>query len=412
MCFKRSTLVPILRNAAILIIGIMLSLATAQAQTLQVIHNFTGGLDGANPAGQLVADSAGNLYVGAYNGGMYGFGTVIKLKDTSGGWTIQPLYSFQGGNDGEHAYIMFSSNGSIYGASNYGGGAPDCGTVFQLRPPPTFPRTPLTPWGETILYRFAGGSDGCNPWAAPIADSAGNLYGMTVNGGAHNGGTVYELVNSGGNYTEQVLYSLCGVADGCNPYVGLVADSAFNLYGVTIDGGAHGYGIVFRLRNSGSGWAETILYNFQNGNDGRNPNTGLILDSAGNLYGSTQAGGVNGGGTIFKLTPSGGFSVLAGLTGVLGPQNGYLTMDASGNIYGTTQGDGANGLGSVFELTPSGGGYTYADLHDFTGGSDGSNPYGGVIVGLGGNLYGTASAGGTGSECSGGCGVVWEITNP
>jgi uncharacterized repeat protein (TIGR03803 family) len=392
-----------LQRAGIVVIVFASIILTAQAQSFSVLYNFTGGRDGAEPAGQLVMDSAGSLYIGTSTGGSDGFGTVIKLKHTSGGWVLQPLYDFAGTDGGSIAYITLAPNGSVYGASS-GGGSGNCGTVFNLRPSPTPPTTSLSPWELTVLHWFGGGVDGCGPAGAPIFDHMGNLYGATVFGGPQGGdGTVYELVRSGSSYTEEILYSFGAGGNGALPSAGLAFDSVGSLYGVTAGGGQ--YGNVFKLTNSGSGWTESVLYDFTNGNDGGDPATALILDGSGNLYGTTETGGV-GGGTVFKLTAgSWTYSVLVSLTGAGGPQGGELTMDASGNIYGTTYGDGAHNLGSVFSLTPSDGSYTYTDLHDFTGGSDGRNPLGGVTLDSNGNLYGTASGGGTHGD-----GVIWEVT--
>ncbi len=314
------------------------------------------------------------------------------------------MYDFAGTDGGSIAYITVAPNGSVYGASS-GGGSGNCGTVFNLRPSPTPPTTSLSPWELTVLHWFGEGVDGCGPAGAPIFDHMGNLYGATVFGGPQGGdGTVYELVRSGSSYTEEILYSFGAGGDGALPSAGLAFDSVGNLYGVTAGGGQ--YGNAFKLTNSGSGWTESVLYDFTNGNDGGDPATALILDGSGNLYGSTQTGGTGGGGTVFKLTAGNWtYSVLASLTGAGGPLRGELTMDSAGNIYGTTYADGTYNLGSVFELTPLGGSYTYIDLHDFTGGGDGRNPLGGVTLDSSGNLYGAASGGGTH-----GGGTVWEIT--
>src|SRR5581483_3699775 len=147
---------------------------------------------------------------------------------------------------------------------------------------------------------------------------------------------------------------------------------AGNLYGTATAGGTYGKGVVFELSPSGGGWTEHVLYTFQGGNDGGQPVAGLIFDNAGNLYGATASWGSGGGGTVFKLSPTGGawtYSVLTSLTGGDGPV-ASLTLDRSGNLYGTTFMDDPAGYGSVFRLAPSGSGWTYTDLHDFTGGSD------------------------------------------
>ena len=198
----------------------------------------------------------------------------------------------------------------------------------------------------------------------------------------------------------------------------MVFDKAGNLYGTTWDSfyqhpeGTGG--IVFQLTPSEAGWTESIIYRFTRGFDGGAVWAGLIFDQAGNLYGGTTWEGAGGGGTVFEMTPSGGnwmFNVLYGLSG--GTECGVygnLVMDQAGNLYGTTLCDGVYGLGSVFKLTPSNGSWTYTSLHDFTGGSDGANASCNLVFDAAGNLYGTAVAGGTGSNCIGGCGVVFEIT--
>ena len=244
-------------------------------------------------------------------------------------------------------------------------------------------------------------------FGALVFDRAGNMYDTTAVGGNGNG-VVYEMTHSGSGWTEQPLYAFTGTPDGATPYAGLVLDSAGNLYGTTTAGGLFGQGTVFELSPSGSGWTEQVLYNFQGGSDGSFPTGGLIFDQSGNLYGSTNEGGSGGGGTVFELTPSGGgwtYNLLYSFTGNTGcGPFANLGLDGAGNVYGTTLCDGANNAGNVFELTPSGGGWTYSSLHDFTNGSDGGYPYSNVTFDAAGNLYGTASRGGRG------VGLVWEIT--
>ena len=268
-------------------------LPIAQAQTFTVLYSFTGGLDGSSPWGQLAMDPAGNFYTGTMEGGNNtGSGAAIKLRAVSGSWLLQPLYDFNGGiGDGVQPQVVVASDGSVFGATQ-AGGLSGCGIVFYLRPSPTVQATALARWNETILHTFAGGSDGCNPFAPPIIDSAGNLYGTTADGGGSNdAGVVYELVRSGQSYSERILHTFSG-PDGAVPGAGLIADSSFtNLYGVTQVGGSGNSGTVFRLSNNGSEWTETVLYNFHNSSDGQQPQSGLAMDASGNLFGSAGLGG-------------------------------------------------------------------------------------------------------------------------
>jgi uncharacterized repeat protein (TIGR03803 family) len=246
-----------------------------------------------------------------------------------------------------------------------------------------------------------------------VADSAGNLYGTTELGGAHNQGTVFELSqSSGGKWTETLLYSFAGGSDGAQPHGGLVLDSAGNLYGTTNLGGSknctQGCGTVFELTSGSSGWTKSVLYTFTGGKDGRQPNARLLLDAQGNLYGTTMQGGnivtavaacTAGCGTVFRLAPNSSSwteSVLYAFSGTDGatPCAG-VTSDPSGNLYGTTVTGGAHGDGTVFKLT-AGSGAPWAEtvLHAFKGGWDGGAPMGGVIFDSMGTLYGTTAQGG------------------
>jgi uncharacterized repeat protein (TIGR03803 family) len=255
-----------------------------------------------------------------------------------------------------------------------------------------------------VLYQFTGGTDDAHPFAEVVFDKAGNLYGTT-------NFTVYELTPSQGGWTYSLLHSFTGGNDGEGAAAGLIFDNTGNLYGETCCGGQYGQGVVFQLTPQGSGWQENVLYSFQGSNDGGGPYTGgLIFDGSGNLYGATTAAGSGGGGTAFELVPSNGswtYILLYSFTGLGGPW-GSLVMDTAGNLYGTTYADGAHQYGSVFKLTPSNGNWVYTPLYDFKGGTDGKWPQSNVVFDANGNLYGTASAGGTG--CAHGCGVVWEIT--
>jgi uncharacterized repeat protein (TIGR03803 family) len=408
----------------VLILGIT---QPAPAQTYTVIHNFSGGGDGANPYAGLTMDAAGNLYGTTLNGGA-GYGGVFKLKRAGSGFTLNPIYSFTGGNDGAGpvARVVIGSNGTLYGTAHAGGQQncanfqfPGCGLVFNLRPQPRACNTALCPWTESVLYSFTGASDGANPWGNVIFDQSGNLYGTTEFGGipsCGNGcGTVFKLAPSGGSWTETVLYSFTNGSDGSRPFGGVTFDTSGNLYGTNLLGAGtgcengQGCGTVFELAPSGSGWMENTIYAFQGGSDGGLPVAGVTFDQAGNLYTAALSYGSGGTGTVVELSPSSGswiFNLVFSFSGShrRGPE-ANLVMDQAGNLYGTAFGAGAHGWGSVFKLTPSGGTWMYTSLYDFMGGSDGGNPISTVVFDANGNLYGTATVGGTTGH-----GVVWEIT--
>jgi uncharacterized repeat protein (TIGR03803 family) len=303
-----------------------------------VLHTFTGSpSDGAFPEAGLIADSSGNLY------------------------------------------------GTTYadGASGTGCGGSGCGVVFKLAPGGT----------ETVLYSFTGGGDGGNSTAGLIADSSGNLYGTTRNGGASNLGVVFKLTppaTASGAWTETVLHFFTGYPnDGANPAAGLIADSSGNLYGTTSGGGGLLSGVVFKLSPSEP---ETVLYTFTGGSDGANPEAGLTADSKGNLYGTTAFGGASGDGVVFKLTPGGTETVLYNFCTVNTPTScsdgsepfAGLLADSNGNLYGTTNFGGASNVGAVFKLSPGG---TETVLYSFnTGERGGAFPPAGLIADSGGNL--------------------------
>ncbi len=402
-----------------------------QAQTFQLLHTFTGGLDGASPQAGLTVDSAGNLYGTAYQGGIltcnapWGCGEIYRLKQVGSSWVFTPLHSFTWGTDGKWpaSRVVFGPDGALYGSTYEGGGGEcgdlGCGTVYKVQPPASFCQSVFCQWPETVLYSFNGNSDGYWPWNGGdlLFDQSGNIYGTTpyTTYGSNVYGVVYELTRSGGSYTESVLHTFSD-SDGSQPMAGVISDSAGNLYGTTVAGGLYGYGTVFELSyNVGVGWTETVLHSFTlNGNDGGAPYAGLISDPAGNLYGVTNQGGAHEGGVVFELVPGGGgwtFNVLYSFTvGACGPL-AHLTRDAAGNLYGATLCGGVYQLGSVFKLTLANGVWTYTSLHDFSG-PDGYKPWGSVALDGSGNLYGTTLYGGnTSGLCEyDGCGVVWEIT--
>jgi uncharacterized repeat protein (TIGR03803 family) len=250
-------------------------------------------------------------------------------------------------------------------------------------------------------------------------DAAGNLYGVTVNGGqsftcSPYCGTAFELSpNTSGGWTETVIHSFAGGTDVHSPTAGLIFDSAGNLYGTASGGGANSCrcGAVFELTPGSSGWTENILYTFTGGADGAFPSASVMLDSAGNLYGTTTSGG-NGGGTIFELSNTDGTLSVLHTFGRL--QNTYypVMLNAAGDLFGTTGVGGGDGLGTVFSLSPaSGGSWPLTVVHTFSGGKDGGSPRSGLVMDSSGNLYGSAIGGGnTGCSNQGGCGVLFQLS--
>jgi uncharacterized repeat protein (TIGR03803 family) len=361
--------------------GVVYKVDTASQET--VLYSFPGVADGFIPYAGVIRDSAGNLYGTTTSGGAAGQGVVYKVN-TSGHETV--LYTFTGGADGAFPWagVIRDSAGNLYGATEVGGTA-DAGVVYKLD----------TTGHETVLYSFTGGADGGYPQAGVIRDPAGNLYG-TAGGGIDGAGVVYKLDTSG---HETVLYSFTGGADGASPSAGVIRDSAGNLYGTTYGGGAAFAGVVYKLGKAGH---ETVLYSFTGGADGDSPSAGVIRDAAGNLYGTTLNGGAGYAGVVYKVNTSGQETVLYSFTGGAdgGNPNSGVIRDSAGNLYGTTSGGGTAGGGVVYELDTAG---QETVLYSFTGGTDGGKPNG-VILDSAGNLYGTTQSGGKESS-----GVVFKL---
>jgi uncharacterized repeat protein (TIGR03803 family) len=344
--------------------------------------------------------SGGFLYGTTSSGGASGNGAVFQINPKNGAETI--LYNFAGGADGSgpQGNLVADGAGNLYGTTA-AGGASGAGTVFKI-----------AGTKETVLHSFAGGPDGADPVAGLTFDAAGNLYGTTSGGGTSSNGTVFELAapQNAGSWTESVLYSFGTGTDGAVPVGGVTFDAAGNLYGTTSAGGAYNLGTVFQLV-PGSGWTENILHNFEDANDGSVPYAGLVADAFGNFYGAaTQGGqgGQDGGGTIYELTSSGGnwtFTPLYGVPG-WGISGSFrnVVLDASGNIYATTHCDGDYGAGTVYELKRSGGSFTYELLYNFKGEKDGLYSFSNLVLSNG-KLYGTTKYGG-----KDGSGVVFQVT--
>jgi uncharacterized repeat protein (TIGR03803 family) len=373
-----------------------------------VLYSFTGGADGGFSSGDLIQDAQGNLYGTTSNGGdpECNCGVVFKV-DLHGNETV--LYPFTGGTDGggPDAGVTGDGTGNLYGTTGGAGGA-FYGTVFKLSSDEQI----------TTLYDFddGGGTNGKSPyWGGLLRDSDGTLYGTTMAGGdltkcaSGPGCGVVFKIDSSNQFT--VLYRFQGT-DGEFPTGRLVRDSAGNLYGTTINGGANGAGTVFKLDPSGN---ETVIYPFPGGANGANPFDGVILDPDGNLYGTAASGGNScsavfaGCGVIFKIDANNHESTLYAFTG--GPDGGVpyggLIRDSKGNLYGDTlYGGNASQSGVVFKFDNAG---RETVLYTFNGLADGGGPTASLTRDNNGNLFGIAPFGGDPNGCGIGCGVVFKI---
>jgi uncharacterized repeat protein (TIGR03803 family) len=415
------------RSVSVAIFATILLCATAWPQTFTVIYNFGGPsssvgvpLDGANPYAGLVFDTRGNLYGTTARGGLMaclldGCGTAFQLKPHSGGaWSERIISLFSEGGT-PVAPVVFDGHGNIFGTFAC---TQDCfnmyGGVFEL-----IPRANGS-WTEVTLTDSFTFTECQNGVCGVAFDSAGHLYGTSQESVVSQGGVAFSLNHpSVSVWYPVILYGFTGGSDGGGPSIELTFDSSNNLYGTTSSGGASREGTVFKLTQNGLSWVESVLYSFQGGSDGANPNGGVVFDAGGNLYGTTTSGGTAGAGAVFKLTPqsNGSWSetVLYSFLGGSDAANpgGPLIFDGAGDLYGVAA-DGAHGHGAVFRLTPSGSGeWTESVVYSFTGGLDGDGPSGGLIFDNAGNLYGTTVHGGAYPTCNDEpyCGgVAYEIT--
>lgn len=423
------------RIAVSLIAGLLLSatnLGHAQMSDLQkpmypltpaetVLYSFLGGSDGFLPTSSLIVDAGGSLYGTTPNGGDSNNGTVFQLTPPTPGnssWTETVLHRFEGGLDGSYPWggVIFGPGGALYGATAYGGTF-NIGTVFKLTPP----KKGGTQWTNSVLYSFTGKADGGAPFAGLTIDASGSLYGVTAYGGTLNIGTVFKLTPAATEqvpWTESVLHTFSG-ADGAFPNAAPTLSSKGELFGTTPNGGAAFEGTVFELTPPAAGqtqWTDKVLYSFTGLADGGQPYAGVIVDESGALYGATLIGGTSNLGAAFKLTPprkgqtlwtetvlhsfaggADGARVLAG-----------LTFGARGALFGTTGEGGPSNLGTVFKLTPPANGqsqWTETVLHGFTG-NDGAEPGASVIFRTPRVLFGTTASGGLSKE-----GTVFELTS-
>jgi uncharacterized repeat protein (TIGR03803 family) len=397
------------------LIGVLLTSVAMQASAAKfdkVLHELNGQSDGYLPDGGLTEDSAGNFYGTAEEGGAYGGGTVFKLsKANGGGWTFNTIYSLTGGADASEPQgtVTFDSAGNLYGTSIIGASqASAYGAVFQLVP------DGKGNWNLGKTFDFDG-TNGIYPETGVIVDAAGNLYGTTQEGGPGNAGygygTVFELTPSGNTFSLQTLVAFTGDVNGSFPAGGLIMDSKGDLFGTAPEGGTYNYGIVFKLHHGTKGWKETILHSFNYPTEGAAPMGNLLLDRAGNLYGTTN----NFAGTIFKLTrPTDGATAWTLTTLYQYPfaQGGVgLVFDKSGNLYGAGSGSTTKCpiCSNIFQLTPTPSGpWTQNVLATVPGGARGRYPAPPLAFGKGDRiLYGATNYGGLGNGL--GYGVIFDV---
>jgi uncharacterized repeat protein (TIGR03803 family) len=372
--------------------------------TFTTLHSFTGP-DGQYPHAGLAQATNGRLYGTTVGAGANGDGTIFKI--TSSG-TLTTLHNFDNTDDnGPYAGLVLATNGNLYGATS-GGGANGDGTIFKITSSGTL----------TTLHSFDN-TDGNGPSADLVQATNGDFYGTTGGGGCGGCGTVFKITPSGMLTTLYIFCSLTNCTDGRDPLAGLVPGSDGDFYGTTYFGGANtdsctyhqGCGTVFKITASGT---LTTLHSFDN-TDGANPYAGLVQATNGNFYGTTYAGGHSGyAGTVFKITPRGMLTTLysfcaqgGNCTDGAGPIAG-LVQATDGNYYGTTEGGGANNDGTVFKITPSG---TLTTLHSFDG-VDGANPNAALVQRTDGKFYGTTDVGGASGSCNppNGCGTIFSLS--
>jgi uncharacterized repeat protein (TIGR03803 family) len=385
--------------AALIALATSAPFETAQARPEKILHYFQLGAGGNGPNGRLIADAAGNLYGTTPDGGSDncgvrgGCGVVFKLTP-DGAETV--LYTFQGGADGYNPQpgLLMDDAGNLFGTSGGGDGCQgeDCGTIFKLAPDGT----------KTTLYAFLGRSDGFAPNGALVSDKGGNLFGTTSTGGSglcnneEGCGTVFMLKPSG---VKKILYAFTGGSDGAGPNSGLIVDKLGNLYGITMEGGdltacsGLGCGTVFKVARDGT---ESVIYAFQNSGDGEYPLGGVVADEEGNLYGATSGSY----GDIFKISPDGTETTLYQFKDEAdgGFPYGPVAVDRKHNVYGVALYGGfpnkicgIDKCGTVFKVLPDG---ILHVLHSFKGDPDGINPIGGLFRDRSGLLYGATERGG------------------
>jgi uncharacterized repeat protein (TIGR03803 family) len=372
---------------------------------LAVIHDFTGKGDGAYPEG-LTMDKTGKFYGGTWGGGDNGYGEVYKLALKNQDWTLTPLYNFPGDLSLlEPNALIVGPEAALYGSAScsYGG----CSLVYSLRPSPSACLTALCSWTESELYRIP--QFGFPPPTGLVFDPGGNLYGVLTGSNL-----VFELTpSSGGGWTESTVYTFTGGSDGGAPTALLLGDDG-NFYGVTSSGGQYGYGTVFQLVPSGSGWSENVLYSFHNQSDGANP-FALVRDASDNLFGLAYYGEQPNypQSTVFMLSPSTGkwiFTTLVSSGGHSADRYASLILDVAGNLYVSGAGDDGGCIGGpddvfgyVLKGVPGSNGWQWSTPVYFW--DQTFDARGTLALDALGNLYGTTNSCGQYNN-----GTIWQLS--
>lgn len=378
----------LIQSACAAMAALALSTIAAQAATEQVLYSFPLN---TGPFGRLEQDGSGAFYGTAAD--LRGKGAIYRLQQQNGVWQFKDLFRF-GGLDGAQplaGLIADRADATFYGVTARGG-AYNYGTVFSFAPSGAS-------WNETVLHDFSG-TDGGSPSTLLYRNKAtGTLFGTASQAGSNFCGTVFQLTQAAGTWSYSTLHSFSGSVDGCYPSSQLKPGSQpGTLVGATSRGGQFGVGTLFQMKRSNGGWNEFVVIHSFRGKDGQNP-TDLDEAPDGTIYGVAEAGGHHGRGVVFQLVPNFDqwtYSVIWKFGRSDGSKPVGINFDsATGALYGTTQAGGAWGQGTVFQLAYNGSAWKQTTLHHFTGGSaDGASPQSRPIV-VQGILYGTTISGGT-----------------
>ena len=398
--------------ATVCLFALPLSAFGAHAATTHIIYSFAGGVDGEYADTDLVRDASGNLYGSTVQGGDHASGTVWQLHPNGDGtWTHTVLYSFTGGSDGGEPYkgVTLDATGNLFGTAVTGGsGACEggCGVAYEVA-------NNGGTWTQSVIHAFAGAADGSGPGAGLTVGPDGALYGMAPTGGADGAGTVYRMWQQSGAWQFAVIHTFTGGEDGAGGSAGRLLFNGLNLYGAATSGGRYGGGVVYELSPLASGpWPLRVLYAFKGDPDVSFPYGGLMFDGTGNLYGTAYYDGEFDAGGVYQLTPKRRgawkervlYDFHGGTDG--GSSIANLVSDSAGNLYGTTSAGGFGGQGVIFRLMPKDSGrWKEKVMHDFTGTPDGAFPYNGMVGDGAGHFFGATTQGGAHDE-----GAIYEFT--